>query len=296
MTDLPPEIRALGEGLPAELRAATESIALARFQFARQIGMTHEGARDVYTVLGYDADITTEQYRDLYRRGGIAGRAVDAIAKAVWRGDGELVEDENVEVETEFEKTWFDMNDRLKVWSTLQRTHILASLSSFSVLLLGTGGDWTTELPKGRGQKDLLYIQPFGGGVTNEAVGLRGQKTSQSITFGSDVMVASWEENVNSPRFGQPKTYNLRRTNVVTTELSKPVHWSRIIHVPSEGFLDDAVFGPPAIEGVWNYFQDLLKVVGGGSEMFWLGGNPDMHLNMDKDMTWPGTTAAEQEA
>ncbi len=82
--------------------------------------------------------------------------------------------------------------------------------------------------------------------------------------------------------------------NTTSPELSKPVHWTRVIHVPAEGFLDDAVFGPPALKGVYNYFQDLYKVVGGGAETSWLAGYPGMHLDMDKDMSW--SSPGEQEA
>ncbi len=287
MIEQPPELRALAELLPPMLRAAVESTTIARFELARMMGRSFNGRRDVYGVLGYDEDITTDQYRDLYKRGGIAGRALDAVAKAVWRGDGELVEDENPETETAFETEWYALNDRLKVWSTMQRLHILASLGSFSVLLLGAPGDWTQELPKATGPKDLKYIQPFGGGVQNES---RGQRSSQAMTFGSDVSVDSYDENVKSPRFGQPIAYMLRRTDITSPELTRPVHWTRVIHVPSEGFLDDAVFGPPALEGVWNYFQDLYKVVGGGAETSWLAGYPGMHLDMDKDMEWSSPT------
>ena len=291
MNDYPPELRTLAESLPPELRLATESVVLARWQLSRQMGRGFQGARDYYGVLGYDEQISTEQYRDLYKRGGIAGACVDAIPKAVWRGDGELIEDQDVEVVTAFEQAWFDLNDRLKIWSTLQRAHILALLSSFSALLLGAPGDFTQELPRARGPQDLIYLQPFGGGVSNESRGTQSQTTT-----GSDVSVALWDESGSSPRFGQPLAYNLRRTNIVSPELSRPVHWTRVLHIPAEGFLDDAVFGPPALEGVWNYFQDLLKVIGGGSETSWLAGNPGLHMNLDKDMTWPGQSATEQAA
>lgn len=288
--EMPPELRALGEQLPPGLRAAVESATIARLELSRLMGRTFNGRRDVYGVLGYDETITTEQYRDLYSRGGIAGRALDAVAKAVWRGDGELIEDQDVEKETAFEQAWFELNDRLKIWSTCQRLHILASCGSFAALLLGAvGDDWTQPLPKARSPKDLFYIQPFGGGVVNESRG----RTPSSTTLGSDAAVESFDEDVRSPRFGQPLTYRLRRTNVASPDLARPVHWTRVIHVPAEGFLEDEVFGPPGLEGVWNYFQDLFKVVGGGAETSWLAGYPGMHMDIDKDMSYSSPGEAE---
>ena len=40
--------------------------------FARLMGVTFGGKRDLYEALGYDRQITIEQYRETYRRGGIA--------------------------------------------------------------------------------------------------------------------------------------------------------------------------------------------------------------------------------
>lgn len=291
-TPFPAELRVLGESLPPNIRAAIETDTISRFQLARRMGMTFDGARDNYGVLGYDVTITAQQYRELYRRGGIAGRAVNALPKAVWRGDGELVEDKDPETQTQFEAEWFAMNDRFKVWSTCMRAHILASLGSFSVLLLGAAGDYTTELPQGSpvalGKPGgLIYLQPFGGGVLDSTRGTAQTNSAGATTmFAADVTVASWEQDAGSPRFGQPLTYNLRRTNVVAPELSRPVHWTRCIHIPSEGFLDDAIYGPPALEGVWNYFCDLLKIVGGGGEASWLNMHPGMHMDLDKDVTF----------
>jgi hypothetical protein len=294
---LPEELRALGAALPPALRLATESVVLQRYQLARQMGMTYNGERDNYRILGYDSVISSQQYRELFRRGGIAKRVVTALPTAVWRGDGEMFEDENPEVRTPWEGEFFELNDRLGLWSKFKRAHILASLGSFSVLLLGAAGEFSTPLPRGTSTKDIWYVQPFAGGAINDERGVNGT-SSQQVTsmFGADATVASWVEDNKDPRFGQPYTYNLRRTNVVAPELSRPVHWSRVVHVPSEGFLDDAIFGPPTLEAVWNYFCDLMKIVGGGGEASWLNMHPGMHLDIDKDMSFPGTTPAEIDA
>lgn len=265
----------------AELRDATTAL-IERFNWARQMGMTFNGDRDTYAVLGYPTVISAQQYRERYARGGIAGRVVDALAKAVWRGEGRIYEDENPDTSTKFEQDWQALNDKLRVWPTLGRLHILASLSSFSVLLLGAEGDLEQELPKGK-PGGILYLTPFGGGVVNTATGA-GRNRGQAAGIGADVTVQKWDEDPKSPRFGQPISYQLKRTNVSLPSQVKPVHWTRVIHVPAPGFLDDAVFGPPALESVWNYLDDLDKVVGGGAEAFWLRANAGLHINIDKKM------------
>ena len=73
--------------------------------------------------------------------------------------------------------------------------------------------------------------------------------------------------------------------------LNFEVHWSRVIHV-AEGCLEDNVFGIPTLENVFNLFDDLAKVTGGGAEAFWLRANQGLHLDVDKDMGMPGQTSA----
>src|SRR6185436_2966299 len=265
----------------AQLRAA-EALA-DRIILSRMMGMTHAGARDVYGVLGYDESITARQYRDRYDRGGIASRVVNALPAAVWRGEGTVYEDEDPEKTTPFEMDWDALNEQHDVWSTLCRTHILASLSSFSGLLLGALGELDAPLPKGK-PGTLLYLRPYGGGVVDPQA-TRGQSTGGTS---SELLVQSWDEDTRSPRFGMPLTYQLKQTNTVTPGFLRPVHWTRIVHVPSIGFLEDAVFGPPYLQDVWNYILDLDKVVGGGSEAFWLRANAGTHLNFDKKMGAPG--------
>ena len=60
----------------------------------------------------------------------------------------------------------------------------------------------------------------------------------------------------------------------------KKVHWSRIIHV-TDGLLDDEFYGFPRLQRVWNKLDDLLKVVGGGSEAFWLLATPTRQYDID---------------
>lgn len=261
------------------LRAATSTL-LNRIAFMRQAGLGYEGARDYYTALGYDREISTKQYRDEYARGGIAKRIVEAFPKATWRGGVELFEDEDPKVTTAFEQVWQEhFEKRLNVWSTFLKADILAGLSTYSVILIGDGGDLSAPLSKGSPEK-LLYLQPYGGGggvISNT-------RRMQALAIDSDTTISEWETDVTSPRFGEPKTYQLRRTNISSPAFQRPIHWSRIIHV-AEGCLEDNVFGIPTLENIWNHLQDLMKIAGGGSEAFWLRANQGLNLNLDKDVS-----------
>jgi hypothetical protein len=106
-----------------------------------------------------------------------------------------------------------------------------------------------------------------------------------------DAVISTWQDDSKDPRFGLPLTYTLKRTTG-KREIGKPCHWSRVIHV-ADGLLDDRVYGQPRLERVWNDLDNLDKVVGGGSEAFWLRVHQGMQVNIDKDTT---VTPAELEA
>jgi hypothetical protein len=260
-----------------ELRTLETSVLLGRLQFARQAGLTFNGDRDLYAILGYDRVITPQQYRDEYARGGIAKRIVNAFPKATWRGGVTIFEDEDPKTETVFEAAWRELETRLKIWWRFQQVDTLSGLSTYAILLLGDGNaDMTVELKRGK-PGGLLYVQPYTGGA---AIGTSTQISAAFV----DASIKEYETDVRNRRFGQPKFYQLRRTDFTTPALQQAVHWSRVVHV-AEGTLDNDVFGEPALECVWNLLADLQKVTGGGAEAFWLRANAGLHLNIDKDMT-----------
>lgn len=263
---------------PAEMRALTNSVLIDRLQLARQAGISFGGARDEYEILGYDRIITSKQFRDEYARGGIAGRIVDALPNATWRGSMEIVEDEDPKHNTSFEQAWKDLDTRLQIQAKFLRVDKLAGLSTFAVLLIGAPGDLETELPKGK-PDDLAYLTPFSGGG-----GPAGSSRSRVESMDSDCTVAEYEVDPANPRFGLPLFYRLKRTDFVTPQLSRPIHWTRILHI-AENLLDDEVHGQPTLERVWNLLTDLRKVTGGGAEAFWLRANQGLHVNVDKTMS-----------
>ena len=244
----------------AEFRAAA-SLLIERIQWMRQHGITFKGDRDLYEVLGYDRVLEPKDYRDRFARGGIAGRVVEALPNATWRGGVELIEDEDPENETPFEKAWADLDKRLKIVPMLRRADILAGQGRYAILLIGAPGELNTELPNGRPEK-LLYLTPFAE---------------------DDATITKWELDTENPRFGLPSEYMLRRMDITSMAFTKPVHWSRCIHI-AEGCLDNDVFGLPALERIWNLLDDLEKVTGGGAEAFWLRANQGLQIDIDKDM------------
>lgn len=266
----------------AELRAleAEAAVLLSRLQFMRQAGVSFKGLRDLYEVLGYDREITTEQYRERYDRGGIAGTIVDVMVDATWRGGMWLEEDEDPEKDTPFESAWLELEERLNLSTYMIRADRLSRLSDYAVLLIGTSldGDLTAELPKGK-PENLIYLQPYlgAGGPTRDG------RQLQTQSMAARAKVQTYDKDTKSPRYGQPATYSLRLDE---GQWVGNVHWSRLVHV-AEGCLEDDTFGRSVLKRVWNLLDDLDKVTGGGSEAFFLRANQGMHIDIDKDMSLP---------
>jgi hypothetical protein len=221
----------------------------------------------VWGVLGHPARLAAADYRWRYERGDIASAIVDVPVDATWRGEGELYETEDPNARTQFERQFYELNDRLRVWSTLSRVDKLSRLGDYAALLIGAAGEMDQELPRGRGPQDVLYLTPFAQ---------------------DDATWTALETNTASPRFGLPVAYTLKRTDVASPQLSKPVHWSRVVHV-ADKILDDELSGTPALRACWNDLENLDKVKGGGAESFWLRANAGLHFDVDKTMSLEDT-------
>lgn len=264
-----------------DFRAAADVI-YSRWNFLNQAGITYHGKRDTYEIFGYKRTLSIDDYRFRYERGGLAGALVDIMPDATWRGNVEVREDKDAKTDTTFEKAWKSLDQRLQVQAKMLRVDKLSRMSHYAVLLIGVKGDATLdqELPKGSGPDDVIFLDPFTGGG-----GPRQQRHLMPI-LGADATIAEYESDTKNHRFGQPKTYNLKRLDLNVPDFQRPVHWSRLLHV-AEGVLDNEVFGRPALERSWNDFDNLEKLTGGGSEAFWLRANAGMHLDVNKDMTLP---------
>lgn len=214
--------------------------------FAHKLGLTFGNKRRVFTACGYAERLTPEDYRWRYERNEIGGRVIEAIAKATWRGGGELMEDEDVDTVTTFEQAWHDLNERLNVWPTFQRADILAGLGDFAVILIGAPGDLETPLETVGGPDQIVYLKAY------------AQEHASIETYVTDP---------TSPRFGQPEFYKLRVATTGGSHTEKKVHWTRCLHIADDKLYDD-VTGRPRLQRVWNRIDDLEKVVGGGSEAY----------------------------
>ncbi|MGI9506379.1 MAG: anti-CBASS protein Acb1 family protein, partial [Geminicoccaceae bacterium] len=252
------------EGLQAQVRAM-QSILVDRADFARRTGFQFGGNRDLWSALGYQVNPRFTDYCARYQRQDIAARIVDMPIRATWREKPTISDDDNPETETPFEQAWIELVNRHRIIDRFQRADTLAALGRFSALLVGLAGqdDFEQPLIQGAAGPDgLLYLTPYSEGNTT---------------------IERHEEDPASPRYGWPVSYSFQTqiaTGQVVTQQAVRSHWSRVVHV-SAGNLENDILGTPALERVVNLLDDLIKVVGGSAETYWMLAKSPLHANLD---------------
>lgn len=286
--------------------------------------------RDIDDECGYPKEPTVDEYQRLYERDPIARRVVEVWPRECWLVTPLVYEDEDGDAETEFEVAWDRLAKDLRgehsryrdeagssVWDYLMRADIQAGIGSYGVILLGFDDGRSLDAPV-KGVEEVYSI-PAGKGDANP--GYAGQRYSlnvnAAVTKGrklmylrvfpeSQAVVNRWEMNPSSPRYGQPTQYQITFNDTRESGslgvggplASRNVHWTRVIHVPSDGVGSNEVHGTPRMQPVLNAILDARKVRGAASEGYWkscftafsfethpqLGGDVDIDKPAMRDM------------
>lgn len=224
---------------------------------AARIGSLFGDTRRVHQILGYKAAPQYLDFKARYERQDIAKALVDAYPEATWAQAPKIVEDHDADDQTPFEAAWESMATRLDVLGTLERADRLAQLGRYSIVLIGLRGqpDLAAPAQPVRSPEDVVFLTPY------------------SEEFAEVIRL---EGNPALPTFGRPAAYRLNAARGNTAQLtatlpwlSTNVHASRVVHI-ANNLLDDDIYGKPVLEVVYDRLDDLLKVVGGSAEMFWV--------------------------
>ena len=251
-----------------------------RARFSNISGYTFGGRRDQYQVLGYQRQLFPQDYRSRFQRNEIANRIVKARPNGTWRGGAAIVEDDDPTKEnnTDFEQAFIDLDNRVKLWDNLRKVDILSGIGRYGVLLIGAPGEMDQPIER-LTLDDIAYLMPYAE---------------------EDATIQRFDIDPNSPRFGQPEFYTIKRTSVTNAtstnsiSIAKRVHWTRAIHV-SDGLLDDNVYGEPRQQCVWNRLDDLEKIVGGGAEAFWRRADQGKQFDLDPTIDLTPEQVAEMQ-
>lgn len=228
--------------------------------------------RDIDAECGYSKEITLDQYTYMYRRNGIAQRVVDIWPDESWVVNPDISQNEEEE-QTEFEEAWQLLEEAFSLYSFMHRIDKLSGIGSFGVILLGIGDG-----------KELN--QPVEGVNDDGSISATGRENKLNFVrvFDQDAVdVASLETDEKNPRFGFPKSYNIKFENVAalasgtgtTLSITREVHWSRIVHI-ADNSMSSELFGVPRQEPVWNNLHNLRKIMGASGEGYYRGGFPGL--------------------
>lgn len=238
------------------------STLLSRLKWSTLAGLMFRGRRDTYEVLGYDKVLSYDKFLAKYARQDIAKRVINAPVNATWKADIKVVDEDGDE--GAFAKAFSDLDKQYSVLQYLARADRLCCLGEYSVLVYGLSGTEKVDLPA-TNKKTLLYLQPYGQGAAQ---------------------IESLEQDPRNRRYGRPAFYNITPDveNVRQGKLPAfKVHHTRVLHI-CNAELEGEVYGEPVLHSVYNLFDDLLKVVGGSAEAFWMIANRGMQADVDKEM------------
>lgn len=221
---------------------------LQRVKFASTLGVLFEGLRSIPEALGYVKAPSFKHFHDLYISDGIANRVVSWGPSAVW-SNGVGIQDSDDEEPTPFSQEVESLFKALKFVPIITKADILASLGEYSVVFLGfndvtSEAEWAQPVNQGA---QLVYLRPI---AQNQAL------------LGAPI------DDLANPLHGHPSTYNITFIASTGLKASRAIHYSRVLHI-AKNTLDDPVRGLPYLRPVFNYFTDLMKLVGGGAEGSW---------------------------
>lgn len=244
--------------------------------------------RDIDKECGYPAttSLSARHYKNQFLRMSTAQRVVDVLPKETWLQQPSIFEDRDNAENTEFEDAWDQIGKDLSgmsswykseegnpVWELLRRIDIISGIGHYGVMLLGfdDGGELNTPLPG------------FEKGMPDKPI-KRNLRLMYARTLDESLAeIVRYNNDSKSPRYGRPDEYlctlgelEVGQTGIGLDQRTVNVHWSRIIHVPSDDQLDNDNFATPRQRPVYNHLYDLRKLYGGSAEMYWKGALPGL--------------------
>ena len=254
-----------------------------RADIARNRQSDYGTKRNLYEALGYPQtdEITYEGLFGKYLRDPIARTIVDKPAEDTWQDPPKITDTgdpEDDREETEFEEAVRRLLDGETTRKSLAHrwfvADVLNRLGSYSVLFFSFA-DGARELTtgvldsEGNPPDDTADADDT---VFSGSVDERLDKLWHVQVYSeSRATVAETEEDFRDRRYGLPVTYELEPDD----DSEEEAHWSRVIHV-AEGTLTDDLTGQSVLLPIFNRLEDLERLLGGSSEMFWQGAFPGM--------------------
>ena len=237
-------------------------------------GVSKGGKRDLNDIYGYTTSLSFPQMYWMWRRGGLAFRVINSLARSCWRDKISILNDGDERLVDELRI----LNKHGKLVKRLEQADILNRIGRFSVLFIGVPDGLPIDKPLGTARAARLK-EVFFRAYAEDGVSIR-----------------SWNTDTASPRYGMPETYQLQIENRGDKDIetiSKPivVHWTRVVHL-AEGSLDSDVEGISALEPIFNTLEDIVKTAGGSAEAYFR--NARNRFSMETDPKYAHTFTTEE--
>lgn len=239
-----------------------------------------DGKRDLDREFKYPVVLNMQVYRQLYSRNAIARKIVRVYPDECAAIKPDIYETEK-DIITPWERRFSFVRQKHRLDHMIHRIDVQSGLDSYGGLLIRTNdGRSLRQAPAG--------VNPDG------TKGIRRSPKPREIVFiralaADHCKVAKVEKDDRNPRFGLPTEYEVDldaiepqsglKVSDITGDFDDDeaignkvrVHWSRIVHVPSDGLEESEWYGTPRLMPVANLIWDLRKVLGSAAEMWFRG-------------------------
>lgn len=204
---------------------------------------------NIYLDYGYPAQLSFGNFWNMYRRFGVATRAVEIYPDYTW-GDDPVIEAPPALV-----NGLDELSKRLGVWRRLRGLDTRQRVGRYAGLFMRVrDGKEPTEPLDGTlpgGLNALVDMVPL---------------------YEGQLQVSEEQDDPKKDDFGMPKMYQFNGGAVGSknekSASSFQIHPSRVI-IAAEGSDNSGIYGTPVLEAPYNSLMDLRKVLGGGAEGFY---------------------------
>lgn len=243
---------------------------------------------------GWPERIATKDYFDMHERNDYANRVNTIYPDECWAVAPDVYETDRPR-NTDFEKDVLAMMEHDEEGVPVDPETNLRLYWHMADIRSGIGGHGGLLYGIDDGRK---LREPAAGldpvtGVMDEARPEKRRLLFLRALDEQQLWIEQKDASTNSPRFGKPTLYRVTIQDPVTgSSYQEHVHWTRIIHLADGG----EVHGVPRTRVVFNRLLDVLKIMGGGAEMFYQGGFPGLAFTLDPKMIEGGNFEIDEDA
>jgi hypothetical protein len=278
-------VRMTDSGKAGFFRALLANRMVSRAALARVMsGEMEQTWRDLDEEAQYPSTICSEDYKLMFERDPYGNRVIGAFSDACWCVPPFVYETEKQESgkQTPFEKGWIKLVEDLNLIANFEAFDKRSGILQYGVLLIGfNDGKDLSKIVQGISEDDEPTGRPK-----------KGMKINFVTHFDADqAKIVEWQRDRKSKRFGLPLYYGITMADPENPSSTNPdefkeqkVHWSRVIHCPSDGGILHRVLGTPRMKPVFNNLLNIRKILGGSAEMFLKAGFPALAFEVPAEL------------